>query len=591
MADTYTNWAALAAAKVENVDYRREVRRTSSRVSHIAIHGGAIEAGTSELASAVASATGGTYAALVGIQSANNTQLHITSTRFDEPLTVDVQRYAARTVSYHGLSGTDLVTHLGGGDADLKARIGQALTAAGFAVDWQTSEDVNGNDPLNITNRNASGMGVQLEMTAALRASFFPNGDTSRKMRESGQRTPAFAAYVDAVVSVVGPLDSVPLVPGDGAPDGQGDGDPVQPAAYRVVFADLLTDRVIDILQVAGLTFDTWIGKTGTLGGSLPVPDADMARRVRAATVPGRTAVWVERAGAVWWGGILWTATPSSDARGAVKVDIQAGSFESYFDHRLIFADQTFTQADQFTIARSLFRYAAAQPGGDIGIQLDAARSGVLRDRTYSRFDLPVVRDLLDQLAAVEGGFEWRISTYHDPASGRRTKALQLGYPVIRTGDAPIMLTHPGNVVSYSWPTDATGMATAWQSRGSTDTQSTTGDSVPLMSGVYMTTATAAGWPRLDGSSDYNSVNQLPTLNAHARADLAAAAAPVAIPAVTVRPDGQISPALLGAPVRLRVRDVWYPDGHDATYRVVGMAVTAATRGTAESAEIYLEAV
>nr|WP_225448709.1 hypothetical protein [Streptacidiphilus sp. P02-A3a] len=380
-------------------------------------------------------------------------------------------------------------------------------------------------------------------------------------------------------------------MPGDGAPDGQGDGDPVQPAAYRVVFADLLTDRVIDILQVAGLTFDTWIGKTGTLGGSLPVPDADMARRVRAATVPGRTAVWVERAGAVWWGGILWTATPSSDARGAVKVDIQAGSFESYFDHRLIFADQTFTQADQFTIARSLFRYAAAQPGGDIGIQLDAARSGVLRDRTYSRFDLPVVRDLLDQLAAVEGGFEWRISTYHDPASGRRTKALQLGYPVIRTGDAPIMLTHPGNVVSYSWPTDATGMATAWQSRGSTDTQSTTGDSVPLMSGVYMTTATAAGWPRLDGSSDYNSVNQLPTLNAHARADLAAAAAPVAIPAVTVRPDGQISPALLGAPVRLRVRDVWYPDGHDATYRVVGMAVTAATRGTAESAEIYLEAV
>jgi hypothetical protein len=40
-------------------------------------------------------------------------------------------------------------------------------------------------------------------MSNAQRAAFFPNGDLSRAMRDSGQRTPAFYAYAGAVLSAL----------------------------------------------------------------------------------------------------------------------------------------------------------------------------------------------------------------------------------------------------------------------------------------------------------------------------------------------------------------------------------------------------
>ncbi len=84
-------------------------------------------------------------------------------------------------------------------------------------------------------------------------------------------------------------------------------------------------------------------------------------------------------------------------------------------------------RVDQFDIARQLVDYAQQAAGGDIGIEYDTHTSGMLRDRTYSRYDLPTIRDLLAKLGAVEGGFEWRIASYRDPESGRRVKRLRLG--------------------------------------------------------------------------------------------------------------------------------------------------------------------
>ncbi|WP_428956233.1 Gp37-like protein [Streptomyces sp. cg35] len=204
MPDTYANWAALAAAETAGVDYRIEVRTTDSDMSHIAIHGGGIEGGTTELANATALATGGQYYSMLGLKNTGNSVLHITSTHFDEPQAVAMQNSVYYTVSYHGYSGDERITHLGGADLVLRDEIGAALSAAGFAVDIASTE-IDGNDPLNITQRNRRGLGVQLELSRGQRAAFFPGGDLSRAMRESGQRTPAFRAYVAALASVLSP--------------------------------------------------------------------------------------------------------------------------------------------------------------------------------------------------------------------------------------------------------------------------------------------------------------------------------------------------------------------------------------------------
>ncbi|OII60857.1 hypothetical protein BJP40_08315 [Streptomyces sp. CC53] len=360
--------------------------------------------------------------------------------------------------------------------------------------------------------------------------------------------------------------------------------------AYRIVFTDLRSDQVLDTLPVTDLSLDDYIGKVGRLAGTVSVPNREIAERARRVLVPGRTGLWVERGRDVWWGGILWTLNVASDARGFLGAQIQAGGWESYLYRRILYDTQEAQQVDQFDIVRGLVDYAQSAPGGDIGITYDATPSGILRDRTFSRYDHHTIGDLLDALAAVEDGFEWRIASYRD-TTGRRIKQLQLGHPVIRAGAADVVLDHPGPIMSYTWPTDATVKANAWQSRGASINRNQAADSFPLTSPVLVDEADLdAGWPRLDGSSDYTTVEKQATLDAYARADQAAASAPVTIPEITVRPGGAISPALLGATVRVRIRDLWHPTTLDARYRVVGMSLTPPDRTRPEQARLYLEA-
>lgn len=359
---------------------------------------------------------------------------------------------------------------------------------------------------------------------------------------------------------------------------------------YRVLLCDLRTDQLLDALPVQGVSVDDYIGKTGRFTGTVPIPNRHIAERARRAILPGRTGVWVERGRDLWWGGVLWTLQLASDSRGFLGAQIQAGGWESYLYRRLLYDTQTAEQVDQFDIARGLVDYAQRATGGDIGITYDTDVSGIARDRTFLRYDLPTIGDLLDDLAAAENGFEWRIGSFRD-TDGRRIKRLQLGHPTIRGGASDIILDHPGPVLSYTWPVDATVKANAWQSRGASINTNQAADSFPLTSPVLVAEDDlAAGWPRLDGSSDYTTVERQDTLDSHARADWTAVRDPVTIPEITVLLGGSITPALVGSTIRIRVRDLWHPTALDARYRVVGISVSPPERGRPETAQLYLEA-
>jgi phage replication-related protein YjqB (UPF0714/DUF867 family) len=140
------------------------------------------------------------YYSFEGIKSSGNSVLHITSTHFDEPHAIALVGGVARTISWHGASGTTPQTYVGGRDATLRLKVVDQLVAAGFTVAPSTPPELNADDPLNITNKNSSGMGVQLELTKAQREQFFKNGQLDRASIENpANRTPAFATYVTAV--------------------------------------------------------------------------------------------------------------------------------------------------------------------------------------------------------------------------------------------------------------------------------------------------------------------------------------------------------------------------------------------------------
>ncbi|MFC4007408.1 poly-gamma-glutamate hydrolase family protein [Nonomuraea purpurea] len=203
--DVYAGYAELAAHETEGKDYRRVQRVPSgAKTAHIAIHGGAIEAPTSQLA-AEAAGSRHAYYAFEGIKSEGNSSLHITATRFDEPKALAVVGAVERTVSWHGAAGATATTYVGGRDTTLIKKVKAELRAAGFPVSASVPEEIGGDSPDNIANRNRRGMGVQLEISRGQRERFFDGGKLTRAWIENpANRTKAFYRYVAAVNRALG---------------------------------------------------------------------------------------------------------------------------------------------------------------------------------------------------------------------------------------------------------------------------------------------------------------------------------------------------------------------------------------------------
>jgi phage replication-related protein YjqB (UPF0714/DUF867 family) len=193
----YNSYSELASAQIEGIDYQRLWRISQfSTLLHLAIHGGGIEQGTTELADAAAGDIHDFYTLDVFKAAGSNADLHVMSTRYDEPQALAMVQSATHIVSWHGAAGITPVTYLGGLDYNLRDQIGQCLADAGFTVQL-ASEELNGTDTANICNRGIRGMGVQLELSTAQRSAFFLNGDMSRANREN--TTAAFTTYITAV--------------------------------------------------------------------------------------------------------------------------------------------------------------------------------------------------------------------------------------------------------------------------------------------------------------------------------------------------------------------------------------------------------
>lgn len=188
----YPSFADLQADQTIDVDYRIRVRHGRSGIAIMAIHGGGIEPGTTEIADALAGEVH-TFYAFSGIKPCGNAGLHISSRKFDEPTGIDVARQARTVVTIHGCRDRKAITYVGGRHFQLKLEIKQALTAAGFAAaDAMRFPGVN---PKNICNKNRSGMGVQLEVSLGMRQHLFE--DLTRLHRKPG--TASFSVYIRAL--------------------------------------------------------------------------------------------------------------------------------------------------------------------------------------------------------------------------------------------------------------------------------------------------------------------------------------------------------------------------------------------------------
>src|SRR5262245_48505103 len=135
MADKYRNFADLARNERAGIVYDVLVRRARPAFAIVAPHGGGIEAGTSEIADAVAAGEWSFYA-FEGLKTSGNVDLHITSTRFDEPMCLTLLDDTEIVVTIHGEHSTEdgEGVFIGGLDTDLGREIGSGLAQRGFDV-------------------------------------------------------------------------------------------------------------------------------------------------------------------------------------------------------------------------------------------------------------------------------------------------------------------------------------------------------------------------------------------------------------------------------------------------------------------------
>ncbi len=171
--DKYANFTELQGAEREGKDYRVVIcERDASSTVVIAPHGGGIELGTSEIAQGIAGRDL-SLALFEGTKAKHAGELHIPSTKFDEPKCLALVQSTQNVIAIHGEKSTEEIVYLGGTDSRLGAFLRTSLEAHEFLVKDHHNPMLQGKSSNNICNKGLRRMGVQFEITWGLRKTFF----------------------------------------------------------------------------------------------------------------------------------------------------------------------------------------------------------------------------------------------------------------------------------------------------------------------------------------------------------------------------------------------------------------------------------
>jgi len=300
-------------------------------------------------------------------------------------------------------------------------------------------------------------------------------------------------------------------------------------ASYRFLFASLKApSSILGELPITSASWTHALNSAGSASLSLPLKlSASEQVGITSETLaPGRTAIYVERDGVILWGGILWTA--GYDITGN-SVSLGCAGWHSYFARRLLRINQTYSAVDQLTIARSLIDYAQGEGGGSLGIlTTEATTSGVTRDRSYFHYERPTIAGLIDNLSAVDDGFDFRYDTYYN--AGTIETAFRTTFPT-RGRETNFVFEAGVNADAASYSCDASRMATMVDALGA-------GEGENILISVSTDPGLLSAYPLLEDALSFSNVTNVSTLKEHGDYRLARGSAPVCIPSLSVDPNG-----------------------------------------------------
>lgn len=325
-------------------------------------------------------------------------------------------------------------------------------------------------------------------------------------------------------------------------------------AVYTYYAFTLVNGDVITELPLSGVA-PTWqVNDPGDLGSpTLYLGDLSNIQRadMRAATVPYKTGIAVDRDGVIIWSGVVTARRYDS---GTKKFAISCPGLLAYWRRRFIDANLTYTAVDQFDIVAGLLRYGGTPT---VPVIMQYGASGMRRDRTVSGTDQKEALAEILEIADNLNGFELAIDTSWDAA--QRTQGfvhyLRIGSPRLgnvadRTG-AVLTLEYPGNARSYTWDEDGEQFAT--QIYGSSTDQ----DGVVTTDGAQNTTLIANGFPQVGATRQWSNITNTDTLRDHIVQALTEGNGYQDAPVFMVRDEGDTAAGsfVAGDDVRVRITD------------------------------------
>jgi hypothetical protein len=362
---------------------------------------------------------------------------------------------------------------------------------------------------------------------------------------------------------------------------------------YTYLISDLVTNQTLAEAPLSGVRYSKKLGGTGELSATLVLGDP----RVQILdpsdlTTPTRRVVYVLRDDTPVWGGLVWTRRYGATAQ---QITLGCADFWSYFDHRKVLpvlpedaysdpryvaqrADVGWNDIDQNQLARNLVALAQSHPGGDIGIDVlrDTSLSGIVRSRTYFGYQNVNVGDALRKLAEIDQGPDMMFDVGLLDTHGRPTRLLRLGTPSLGQQGSAHVWEYGGNLLSYTWPSDGTRMATRTFAIGEGTERGA------LIAVAEDRDRYRDGWPLLESERGYNSIVDPEQLQAHAKSDQRASRLPVALPTLSVH--GGLPPTTaeisVGDDARVIIKDMFHTAGIDTRMRIVAVEVSVGDDGS-----------
>lgn len=409
----------------------------------------------------------------------------------------------------------------------------------------------------------------------------------------------AFVQYGAGLTVLVESVEAQPPQPPVVQPYAPGRGS----SLYRYVFTDMLSRQYLGDLDLVNVSFDKRILQAGSFSATIPIPNRKVGDQVaeiiprddtELGIGPGVITVQVYREGVCWGEYWITGAQPARSRKNTPAIAIRGSTLDAYLSRVELQDDLIFTGVDQINIARILLGHLAAQEHANLSLSLESGTSGIVRDRTYLDSEGATYGQRLLELAQVDDGFEWMINL--ETVAGSLSRRWVWGYPQIGTVDPPPHLFSDGrsggDILEWQEEIDALRGGTRWRARGSLVGGDASTTSTPLTSTVHEATAhLAAGWPRIDRTLSYSTVNQAQTLEDYAAfwASRAGGALRVDQVTVTFGKNPSFSPNNLGDAARFFYDNEWYR-GVWKTRRIIGIGVTPTSRSSGkEEARLVLE--